>query len=40
MAARRVGVEFANYYKPLPWLTIDADFAYTDARFEGKRIAT
>lgn len=32
-ASRRLGVEFANYYKPLPWLTLDADFAYTQARF-------
>jgi len=35
-ASRRVGVEFANYYKPLPWLTLDADFAYTRARFENE----
>ncbi|MFN2476871.1 MAG: TonB-dependent receptor [Chthoniobacterales bacterium] len=34
-ASRRLGVELANYYKPFPWLTIDADFAYTDARFQG-----
>ncbi len=33
-ASRRAGVEFANYYKPFPWLTVDADFAYTNARFE------
>ncbi len=33
-ASRRIGVEFANYYKPSKWLTLDADFAYTDARFE------
>lgn len=32
-ASRRIGVEFANYYKPFPWLTLDADFAYTQARF-------
>ncbi|HET6515751.1 MAG TPA: TonB-dependent receptor [Thermodesulfovibrionales bacterium] len=31
--SRRRGFEFANYYKPTPWLTIDADFAYTWARF-------
>ncbi len=35
-ASRRAGVEFANYYKPLSWLTIDADFAYTQARFENE----
>lgn len=33
-ASRRIGVEFANYYKPFKWLTLDADFAYTQARFE------
>ncbi|MDP9003944.1 MAG: HupE/UreJ family protein [Verrucomicrobiota bacterium] len=33
-ASRRIGVEFANYYKPTKWLTLDADFAYTNARFE------
>lgn len=32
-ASRRVGVELGNYYKPFSWLTIDADFAYTQARF-------
>jgi hypothetical protein len=31
--SRRQGFEFANFYKPTPWLTIDADFAYTVARF-------
>lgn len=31
--SRRVGVEWTNQYKPLPWLTLDADFAYTRARF-------
>ena len=30
--SRRRGVELANYYKPTPWLTIDADIAYTRAR--------
>ncbi|MGI9087365.1 MAG: TonB-dependent receptor [Chthoniobacterales bacterium] len=34
-ASRRLGVELANYYKPFTWLTVDADFAYTNARFEG-----
>lgn len=32
-ASRRLGVEWANYYQPFPWLTLDADFAYTHARF-------
>ena len=31
--SKRVGFEFSNYYKPLPWLTIDADFAFARARF-------
>lgn len=32
-ATRRYGVEFANYYRPAPWLTFDADFAFTHARY-------
>ena len=41
--SRRFGVEWANYYNPTPWLTIDADFAWSQARFsesspEGQRI--
>ena len=31
--SRRTGFEFSNYYKPLPWLTIDADIAFARARF-------
>lgn len=31
--SRRVGVEWSNHYQPLPWLGIDADVAYTRARF-------
>lgn len=31
--SRRVGVEWTNNYRPLPWLVLDADFAYTHARF-------
>jgi hypothetical protein len=31
--SRRVGVEWTNQYKPLPWLTFDVDVAYTQARF-------
>jgi outer membrane receptor protein involved in Fe transport len=31
--SRRVGFEFSNYYRPLKWLTLDADLAYTKARF-------
>jgi hypothetical protein len=30
---RRYGVEFSNYYAPLRWLTIDADYAWSHARF-------
>jgi outer membrane receptor protein involved in Fe transport len=29
----RSGVEVANYYRPLPWLTFDADLAWSRARF-------
>lgn len=41
--SRRWGVEFANYYTPTPWLMLDADFAFSQARFrdrapEGDRI--
>ncbi len=41
--SKRVGFEFANYYKLDDWLTIDADLAFAQARFkgdapEGKRI--
>ena len=34
-ASRRYGVEWANYYQPLPWLTLDFDMAYSHARFRG-----
>ena len=42
--SRRMGFEFANYYKPTNWLTIDADVAFAKARFRdndpvGNRIA-
>ncbi|MEO7203152.1 MAG: TonB-dependent receptor [Candidatus Tumulicola sp.] len=29
----RRGIEFANFYKPLPWLTLDADISTSNARF-------
>ena len=32
-ATRRVGVEWANFYRVAPWLTLDADFALTRARY-------
>ncbi|MEZ5289231.1 MAG: TonB-dependent receptor [Vicinamibacterales bacterium] len=31
--SRRVGVEWANYYRPRPWLTLDADLSLSRARF-------
>jgi hypothetical protein len=38
-ASRRHGVEFNNRYAPLPWLLLDADLAWTHARFvNGDRI--
>jgi outer membrane receptor protein involved in Fe transport len=38
-ASRRRGVEFNNRYMPLRWLLLDADFAWTHARFvNGDRI--
>jgi hypothetical protein len=32
-ATRRYGVEFANYYRPVPWLALDADLAFTHGRY-------
>jgi hypothetical protein len=38
-ASTRRGVEFNNRYTPLPWLLLDADFAWTHSRFvTGDRI--
>jgi len=31
--SRRYGVEWTNFWTPLDWLTLDADFAFTHARF-------
>ena len=31
--SRRTGFEFSNYYKPNNWLTVDADIAFTRARY-------
>jgi len=31
--SRRYGIELANYYTPTEWLAVDADFAFTHARF-------
>ena len=37
--SRRHGVEFNNRWAPAPWLLLDADFAWTHARFDnGDRI--
>ncbi|MBC7944152.1 MAG: TonB-dependent receptor, partial [Burkholderiales bacterium] len=33
--SRRIGFEFANFYTPTSWLTIDADVAFARARFRG-----
>jgi len=30
---RRYGIEFANYYSPTPWLTMDLDYAWSHARY-------
>jgi hypothetical protein len=39
LASRRRGVEFNNRYSPRPWLLLDADLAWTHARFaNGGRI--
>jgi hypothetical protein len=32
-ASRRYGMEWANFYKPLPWLTLAVDVALTHARY-------
>jgi len=31
--SRRMGVEWANYFSPRPWLTVDADLSWSSARF-------
>ncbi|WP_446728921.1 TonB-dependent receptor [Pseudoduganella sp. OTU4001] len=42
--SRRHGIEFSNYYKPVKWLSLDADLAFARGRFrrsataEGDRI--
>ena len=32
-ATRRYGVEATAFWRPTPWLTLDAAYAYTDAKF-------
>ena len=34
-ASRRYGVELTNRYRPMSWIDIDADFAYSHAHFVG-----
>ncbi len=34
-ASRRYGVELTNRYRPVSWIDIDADFAYSHAQFVG-----
>jgi outer membrane receptor protein involved in Fe transport len=31
--SRRHGIEWANYFSPKPWLTLDGDVAWSSARF-------
>jgi hypothetical protein len=38
--SQRDGVELANYYRPLPWLTLDADMSWSRARFTDDGAAT
>jgi hypothetical protein len=33
-ASRRIGIEWSSRYLPSAWITLDADFAYTYARFQ------
>ena len=33
--SRRIGVEWTNRYRPLAWMTLDGDLAWTQARFTG-----
>ena len=34
-ASRRYGIEWTNKYKPISWLTLDTDVAWSHARFVG-----
>ncbi|HXB55463.1 MAG TPA: TonB-dependent receptor [Vicinamibacteria bacterium] len=34
--SRRLGFEWSNVYTPAPWLMLDADLAYSKARFRGQ----
>lgn len=33
-ASRRHGIEWTNFYQPVPWFSLEADLALTHARFE------
>lgn len=37
--SRRYGLEFANYYTPTKWLTLDADVSFSQARFQDRDVA-
>ena len=39
-ASHRYGVEWANFYTPTPWFTLDADLALSHARFVGDPVGT
>jgi len=39
-ASRRYGVELANYYRPVPWFTLDADFAWAHSRYKNSPIGS
>lgn len=34
IGSERFGIEFANYYRPVDWLTFDLDFSVTEAELE------
>ncbi|MGH8551768.1 MAG: TonB-dependent receptor domain-containing protein, partial [Methylococcales bacterium] len=36
---RRYGIEWANYYNPTDWLTFDADFSFSKARYRENPVA-
>jgi hypothetical protein len=38
-ATTRFAVEWTNFYKPVEWLTLDADFAFTLARYKSAQDA-
>ena len=38
-ATRRYGIEFANFYRATPWLTLDADVSFTHARYRAGALA-